>query len=630
MNMGEKKKRSLVGTALSLPGKIWKLIKLIIFFVVIGALIIGYSGYKTIQGFRDESVQQSEFLYVDTVNNTANFTLTVDNEGFLPIAVEIDFKLNVGVSTDIGGGGEAVIFYKKTASFDVGGGDSQTKNIVFGPMTDDIIDQIEDGKKVYYIPTIRATYSWFIPIKETELDKQEIMILKQNFKPEIHDIEITPDPVLTGSATHITTDVTDRENDTLSYNYTMNGNLLNVPSNATEFDWTAPDVAGENILEVEVSDLKNTVKRTFTIPVIKPLFLTINSTVRHDDGEVDVWVNSSKNLGANVPEVFYKKEGGAKTQLAGLTPEGANNDSFKGTFDFSDGTYFINATATVSTNAAIVAEEHSELVIESISTVAKKAQVTTTNVTMDITTEADVANVSFSLEEVTENPVNVGEVGDEDIYSLKKFIKVETEDVLKDNLSWALVNISYDDADLPARADESNIALYFWNEASGEWEKVNVTEINTDENYFIANITHFSIYGGFSSNRAPFVNAGDDLVVEADESVDLSAYIVDDLDDEVTNVSWDFDGDGVYDYSSNGTVETTHIFDEAGTYNVTVRITDKGGAHGYDTIFITVEKGKETGLKGALAEMPAFELPSVIAVWVMLALIVLYKRKKTV
>ena len=149
-------------------------------------------------------------------------------------------------------------------------------------------------------------------------------------------------------------------------------------------------------------------------------------------------------------------------------------------------------------------------------------------------------------------------------------------------------------------------------------------------NYFIASITHFSIYGGFSSNRAPFVNAGDDLVVEAGENMELDAYIVDDLNDEVMNVSWDFDGDGIYDYSSNSTVKTTHVFDKEGTYNITVRITDKGGAQGYDTIFVTVEKKKDTGLKGALAEMPAFELPSVITAWVMLALIVLYKRKKAV
>jgi len=626
--MGEKKKRSVVGTALSLPGKIWKLIKLIIFFVVIGALIIGYSGYKTIQGFRDESVQQSEFLYVDTVNNTANFTLTIENEGFLPISVEIDFKLDLGIRL---GTGDRVIevYYTTTEKFDVKGGDSQTKNIVFKNLTDEDIAKVEDGATVKYISTVRATYSWFIPIKETELDKQEIVILKQNFKPEIQDIEIAPEPVLTGAVTHITTDVTDRENDTLWYNYTMNGNLLNVSSDASEFDWVAPDVPGENILEVEVSDSKNTVKETVTIQVQKPLFLTINSTVRHDDGEVDVWVNSSKSLGADVPEVFYKKEGGARTSLA-VALVGGNNDSFKGTFDFSDGTYFINATATDPVNTAIVAKEHSELRIESISTVAKKAQVTTTNVTIDITTEEDLTDVSFSIEEVTENVVNETTVDGEQLYSLKKFIKIETEDVLKDNLSWALVRIDYDEGDLPARADENNIALYFWNEENGEWEKVDIVEIDTVNNYFIANITHFSIYGGFSSNRAPFVNAGNDLVVVAGESAELDAYIVDDLDDEMMNISWDFDGDGVYDYSSNSTVKTTHIFDKEGTYNVTVRITDKGGAHGYDTIFVTVEKEKDTGLKGALAEMPAFELPSVITAWVMLALIVLYKRKKAV
>jgi len=627
--MGEKKKKSVVGTALSLPFKIWKLIKLIILFVVLASLIIGYSGYKTIQGFRDDGIRQSEFLYVDTVNNTANFTMTVENQGFFPIYIEIEFKLEPGVATDIGGGGQAVIVFTQTEEFDIKGGDTVTKNITFGPMPKEVVDKIEDGAVVTYTPTTTAKYAWVVPITEQEFDPQEIVVFKQNFKPRVNEIKVTPEPVLTGSNATIMVNATDLEGDELTYSYTMNGNTLDVPSTASEFNWTAPDVPGTNILGVEIYDGRNTVKRTVEIEVQKPLFLTINSTVRHNDGEVDVWVNASKGLGSALPDVAYYKQGEAKTVLADLAAVGGSKDSFKGSFSFSDGTYFIEANATDPENG-MLAEEYSELSIQNITTVDKKVQVTTTNVTIDITTEEDLADVSFSVEEVTENVVNETTADGEQLYALNKFIKIETEDVLKDNLSWALVRVDYDEDELPVRADENSIGLYFWNEVSKEWEKVDVEEINTDQNYFIANLTHFSIYGGFSSNRAPFVNAGDDQDGQVDKEMEFNVFIVDDPGDEVTNVSWDFDGDGIYDYSSNDSTKAAkHTFTEKGTYTVTVRVTDKGGANGYDTIFVTVEEERVGGLEGALAEMPGFELPSVVVAWAMLAFIARNKRKRT-
>jgi len=625
--MGEKKKKkSLLGLALSLPGRVWKLIKLIILIVVIVALIIGYSGAKTLNGFRKGAVEQSEYLYVDTVNKTANFTLTIENRGFLPIEIKIEFKLDLGISTEIEGGGKAVVYFYKTVEFDIKGGESQTKNIVFGPMSDEIIAKIEDGKKVYYTPSVKATYSWFIKIKDTTLDKEELIVVKQNFPPEIKDIKITPEPVFTNTLTHIQLNVSDPENDTLYYNYTMNGNPLNVPINATSFQWKAPDVAGKNILGVEVSDGKNTVKKTKEIVVMRPLFLVINTTVNYKESKVNVWVNSSKSL-SSVPDVFYFRSGEQKTNLT-VVPQSAENTSFKGEFNFTPGQYFIEAQAQDPENPDYVAKEHSELKIEKITTENKRAKVETTNVTIEINTKEELADVNFSIFEFTENPVNESQVDDKNLYSLKKFLRIDTEEILKENLSWALVNITYSDSDLPARTDETNIALYYWNETEGKWQLVKVEYVDPVNNYFLANITHFSIYGGFSTNRAPFVDAGDDLVVERGEKVKFVTYFEDDFGDEMVRCEWDFDGDGVYDYSSNESTEANWTFEKEGVYNVTVRITDKGGAQGFDTIFVTVEKKKGTGLE-ALAEMPAFEGASLLTTLILVAGVLgLYKKKR--
>ena len=50
---------------------------------------------------------------------------------------------------------------------------------------------------------------------------------------------------------------------------------------------------------------------------------------------------------------------------------------------------------------------------------------------------------------------------------------------------------------------------------------------------------------------------------------------------------WDFDGDGVYDYSSTDSGSVDHIYDEAGTYYAQVRVTDNGFTSS-DTVEIEV------------------------------------------
>jgi len=69
-----------------------------------------------------------------------------------------------------------------------------------------------------------------------------------------------------------------------------------------------------------------------------------------------------------------------------------------------------------------------------------------------------------------------------------------------------------------------------------------------------------------------------ELGLDASESSDLNGSIV--------NYTWDF-GDG-----SNGTgVQVTHTYSEAGTYNITLTVTDNFGVANSTVIIVTVEKG---------------------------------------
>jgi len=84
--------------------------------------------------------------------------------------------------------------------------------------------------------------------------------------------------------------------------------------------------------------------------------------------------------------------------------------------------------------------------------------------------------------------------------------------------------------------------------------------------------------------------AGDDKTAEVSQEVsfDASASTVSPITgDTVITYSWDWDGDGTYDESSEEAV-TTHTFDEAGTYEVTLEVTAFDDVSDTDSLTVTV------------------------------------------
>jgi len=57
----------------------------------------------------------------------------------------------------------------------------------------------------------------------------------------------------------------------------------------------------------------------------------------------------------------------------------------------------------------------------------------------------------------------------------------------------------------------------------------------------------------------------------------------------ITTYEWDFESDGVYDWSSNTQEAATHIYTEPGTYQARLRVTDTNGVSDTDTVTTRVE-----------------------------------------
>ncbi len=92
-----------------------------------------------------------------------------------------------------------------------------------------------------------------------------------------------------------------------------------------------------------------------------------------------------------------------------------------------------------------------------------------------------------------------------------------------------------------------------------------------------------------SAEGSPSVTAsGSPLAGDAPLGVSFSATATDPQDKGFALYEWDFDGDGVYDYNSTSSANTTFTYDEAGTVYPKIRVTTTDGRVTYDALEVKV------------------------------------------
>jgi PKD repeat protein len=82
---------------------------------------------------------------------------------------------------------------------------------------------------------------------------------------------------------------------------------------------------------------------------------------------------------------------------------------------------------------------------------------------------------------------------------------------------------------------------------------------------------------------------GENLITTIGSTIQFNGAGID-SDGVIVKYEWDFDGDGVFEYSSKEDGRTTNIYNKVGIYEATLRITDNDGNTANNSRIINVQE----------------------------------------
>ncbi|MFC2038478.1 Ig-like domain-containing protein [Chloroflexota bacterium] len=192
--------------------------------------------------------------------------------------------------------------------------------------------------------------------------------------------------------------------------------------------------------------------------------VTINPAVAMEKSGVNKWTGTYGSSGSPIASGNY-------TVTAVGTDRAGNSATATATFCKQVVTISANGTTTVGTDTT----------------------------TLEINTTANVTDASISVTQHIDNPSgNTGNPGTAAL-SAGVFIEIVASAELRDNLEGIYVTVNYDPNDLLASTDESTLKLYLWDVASGTWQVVAGSGVNTTGHYIYGTLTHLSKFGGFGT-----------------------------------------------------------------------------------------------------------------------------------
>ena len=110
------------------------------------------------------------------------------------------------------------------------------------------------------------------------------------------------------------------------------------------------------------------------------------------------------------------------------------------------------------------------------------------------------------------------------------------------------------------------------------------------------------------------------MTVKPGDTVQFNGAGTSDEDGVIVLYEWDFDGDGIYELSSEDNGRTTNIYNIEGDYAPTLRVTDNIGHTASNSFKITVKADSKT-------EGPGIPSVSLITSLISIGLLAIFRRK---
>ncbi len=208
------------------------------------------------------------------------------------------------------------------------------------------------------------------------------------------------------------------------------------------------------------------------------------------------------------------------------------------------------------------------------------------NYDLSIFPKKNITNGTIQLKKIELNPT--GNTIDTFV-DMNYFLFIDDTNI-SENMNHALLKIYYNQTKLSElNLDKNTLSVYYWNESYGAWDIVEST-VSIQENYILANLTHFSLYGLFGQEIEPdpiiendktssgggsvppsiVTDEINDTIVETDKTQDidnisetLESYDLDDTDDFNNNKQHDNEKTETVDnYSPTGNllINTSSVF----------------------------------------------------------------------
>ncbi|WP_221901232.1 PKD domain-containing protein [Bathymodiolus platifrons methanotrophic gill symbiont] len=158
---------------------------------------------------------------------------------------------------------------------------------------------------------------------------------------------------------------------------------------------------------------------------------------------------------------------------------------------------------------------------------------------------------------------------------------------------------------------DGSITKYDWDfDGDGVVDQSSETTENASHTYqqaglYNAKLTVYDNDGHSNSDTTTIsVGSSPEVVASADIFTGIAPLSVNfsgtatDSDGRIVSYEWDFDGDKQFDYDNSLSATTTHIYEEGGVFNATLRVVDDDGLLDEDSVSISVS-GSPTSLPGA-------------------------------